>query len=140
MYLEAKTKIIFAIACLGKKLVFHTEICEFRKKRILKIGLFRRVKELSKSNQTRHAVSPVYLEAKTKKNFAIACLGKKLVFHTEICEFRKKRILKIGLFRRIKELSKSNQTGYGVYHGYLEAKTKRIFAIACLGKKLVYRT
>ena len=26
----------------------------------------------------------MYLESKTKKNFAIACLGKKLVFHTEI--------------------------------------------------------
>ena len=26
MYLERKTKRIFAIACLGKKLVFHTEI------------------------------------------------------------------------------------------------------------------
>ena len=26
MYLESKTKRIFAVACLGKKLVFHTEI------------------------------------------------------------------------------------------------------------------
>ena len=33
------------------------------------------------------------------------------------------------------KLFKSNQTGYGVYHGYLENKTKTIFAIACLGKK-----
>ena len=53
MYLECKTKRIFGIACLGKKLVFHTEICEFRKQRILKIGLFRGVKELFKSIQTR---------------------------------------------------------------------------------------
>ena len=140
MYLEAKTKRIFAIACLGKKLVFHTEICEFRKLRILKIGLFRRVKELSKSNQTRYGVSHVYLECKTKRIFVIACLGKKLVFHTEICEFRKLRILKIGLFRRVKELSKSNQTRFGVSHVYLECKTKRIFGIACLGKKLVFHT
>ena len=29
-----------------------------------------------------------------------------------------------------------NQAGYGVYHGCLECKTKRIFAIACLGKKV----
>ena len=89
MYIECKTKRIFGIACLGKKLVFHTENCEFRKLRILKIGLFRRVKELSKSNQTRYGVSQVYLECKTKRIFGIACLGKKLVFHTEICEFRK---------------------------------------------------
>ena len=26
MYLESKTKRIFAVVCLGKKLVFHTEI------------------------------------------------------------------------------------------------------------------
>ena len=35
---------------------------------------------------------------------------------------------------------KSNQTGYGVYHGQVESKTKRILAIACLGKKLVFHT
>ena len=55
---------------------------------ILKIGLYRRVQELFKSNQTRYGVSPVYLECKTERIFAIACLGKKLVFHTENREFR----------------------------------------------------
>ena len=49
-------------------------------------------------------------------------------------------ILKIGLFRRVKELFKSNQTGYGVSHGYPECKVKRIFAIACLGKKFVFQS
>ena len=87
MYLECKTKRIFGIACLGKKLVFHTEICEFRKQRILKKGLFRRVKELSKSNQTRYGVSPVYIEAKTKRIFAIALLGKKFAFQSEISTY-----------------------------------------------------
>ena len=43
----------------GKKLVFPTELFEFREKRILKKGLFHRVKELSKSNQTQYGVSPV---------------------------------------------------------------------------------
>ena len=43
---------------------------------------------LSKLNQTWYAVSLVYLESKTKRIFGIACLEKKLVFHTEICEFR----------------------------------------------------
>ena len=47
---------------------------------------------------------------------------------------------KESLFHRVKELTKSNQTGYGVYHGYLECKTKKNFAIACLGKKLALRT
>ena len=46
-------------AGLGKKLGLRTEFGEFRKKGILKIGFFHRVKELSKSNQTRYWVSPV---------------------------------------------------------------------------------
>ena len=87
MYLNCNVKRIFAIALLGKKLGCHKEIFEFREQRILKIGLFRRVKELSKSNQTRYGVSHVYLECKTKRIFAIDCVGKKLVFHTEISEY-----------------------------------------------------
>ena len=35
-------------------------------------------------NQTLYEVYPVFIECKTKRVFAIACLGKKLVFHTEI--------------------------------------------------------
>ena len=85
MYVECKTKGIFDIVCLGKKLDFHTEICYYFEYLISKIGLFHRVKELFKSNQTRYGVSHVYLEYKTKRIFGIACLGKKLDFHTEIC-------------------------------------------------------
>ena len=84
MYLEPKTKRIFAIASLGKKLGFHTEICYYFKYLILNYSIFDRVKELSKSKQTRYGVSPVYLESKTKRIFGIAWLRKKLVFHTEI--------------------------------------------------------
>ena len=56
---------------------------------ILKIGLFRRVKELCKWNQTWYGVSPVYIESETKRFFAIICLGKKLVFHTDLCNYFK---------------------------------------------------
>ena len=100
MYVESKTKEIFAIACLGKKLVCHTEISYSNNFAIiiLKIGLFRRIKELSKWNQTRYGVSPVYAESKTKRIFTIACLGKRLGFHTEICDYFKYVILKLGLF------------------------------------------
>ena len=140
MYITSKTKRVFAIDCQEKKLVFHTEICEFREYRILKIGLFHRVKDLSKLNQTGYEVYHGYLDCKTKRIFAIACARKKLVFRTEICEFREYRILKIGLFHRVKDLSKMNQIGHGVYHGYVDCKTKRIFAIAGLGKRLVFRT
>ena len=46
----------------------------------------------------------------------------------------------MGLFRRVKDLSKSNQTRYGISHVYLESKTKRILAMACLGKKFVFQS
>ena len=82
----------------------------------------------------------MYVESRTKRIFAIACLGNKLAFCTEIFEYFEYIISKIGLFHRVKELFKSNQTGYGVSHVYLEPRTKRIFAIACLGKKLVFHT
>ena len=38
-------------------------------------------------NQTQYGVSPVCLESKTERIFGIARLGKKLVFHTEICDY-----------------------------------------------------
>ena len=97
------------------------------------------LKNFLKLNKTRNRVSHVYLECKTKRIFAIDCVGRKIALHMEICYYFKQIILKIGLFRRVKELSKVNQTGYGVYLGCLEGKTKRVFAIACLGKKLVFR-
>ena len=87
VYLECKAKRFFAIACLGKKLIFHTEVCDLFKSLILIYSIFHWVKELSKSNQTWYGVSPVYIESETKSGFAIACLGKKLVFHTEILTY-----------------------------------------------------
>ena len=91
-------------------------------------------------NQTRYAVYHGQVESKTKRILAIACLGKKLVLQSEICEYFEYLISKIGLFHRVKELFKSNQTGYGVSRVYLESRTKRIFAIACLGKKFVFQS
>ena len=78
------------------------------------MGHFQRVMELSKIHQTLYRVSSVYLQCSTKGNFAIACLAKKLVFHTEICKFREKRSLTIRFFQRVKELSKSSQSQYEV--------------------------
>ena len=87
MYVESRTKRILAIACLGKKLVLQSEICEYFEYLISKIGLFHRVKELFNSNQTRYGVSRVYLKSRTKKVFAIACLEKKFVFQSEISSY-----------------------------------------------------
>ena len=42
------------------------------------------VKDLCQSNQTRYGVSHVYRDCKAKRFFGVACLGKKLAFHTEI--------------------------------------------------------
>ena len=89
MYVESKTKRIFVIARLGKKFLFQSEISTYSLILFSKILKFYRIKELSKSNQTRHGVSHLYLESKTKRIFVIACLGKKLVFHTEICNYFK---------------------------------------------------
>ena len=91
-------------------------------------------------NQTRYGVFHGYLDGKTKRIVAIACLGKKLVLQSEICEYFEYLISKIGLFHRVKELFKSNQTRYGVSRVYLESRTKRLFAIACLGKKFVFQS
>ena len=133
--MECKTKRLFAIAFLGKKLVFHTEICDYFQYLNFKYIIFHREKELFKSNQTGYGVYHGYLESISKRIFAIACLGKKLALHTEICEFCEERILKIGLFHRAKNFLKLNQTRYGVSHVYLKCKTKKMFAKACLGKK-----
>ena len=44
----------------------------------------------------------------------------------------------MGLLLRVEELFKLNQTPHGVSPVYLESKTKRIFVIACLGKKVSF--
>ena len=46
---ECWTKGIFAIACLGKNFVFHTETFEFREQRILKTGFLSSAKGVVQS-------------------------------------------------------------------------------------------
>ena len=54
----------------------------------------------------------MWLESKTERIFGIACLGKRLAFRTEICDYFQYLIFKYSIFYRVKELSKVNQTGY----------------------------
>ena len=82
----------------------------------------------------------MYLKRKTKRIFGIACLGKKFVFQSKFRLIRLFYFQKYRNFYQIKQLSKSNQTRYGVLHVYLERKTKRILGIACLGKKFVFQS
>ena len=74
-----------------------------------------------------------------KKNLWCSLSRKKFVFQSEKSTYsliiRLFYFQKIQKFYRVKELSKSNQTRYGVYHVYLERKTKRIFGIPCLQKR-----
>ena len=87
MYLESRTRRIFAIAHLGKKLVSQSEISSYLLILFSKIKKFYRVKELCKSNQNWYAVSPVYVKSRTKRIFAMACLGKKIVLQSEISSY-----------------------------------------------------
>ena len=116
MYLESKTERIFGIACLGKKLAFDTEICYYFEYFFSKIGLFDRVKELFKSNQTRYGVSPGYVECKTETIFGLACLEKKFVFQSEISTYS--LIIRLFYFQKYRNFvgsrSCSNQTKLGM--------------------------
>ena len=51
---------------------------------------------------------PFVPRVQNKKNFGIACLEKKLVVHTEICDYFQYLIFKYGIFHRVKELFKSD--------------------------------
>ena len=94
--IQSKSERIFAKACLRQNLGFHTEICEFREQRILKIGLFNGVKKLFKLNQTWNGVSLVYVECKTKKNFCYTLPATKVRF-----TYRNLRILRITIFKNM---------------------------------------
>ena len=69
------------------------------------------VKNFLKLNQTRYRVSHVYVESKTKRIFAIASLGKKLVFHTEICYYFEYFFSKIGLLIGSRSCSSRTKLG-----------------------------
>ena len=56
---------------------------------IFKKGLSLLVKSFFKLDQTRDRVSPLYIESRIKGIFALALVGKKLVFHTEIFDYFK---------------------------------------------------
>ena len=125
----------FGIACLGKQFVFQSDISAYSL--IIRLFYFQKYRNFIGSrscpNQTiRYGVSSVYLERKTKRIFVIACLQKTSYFNRKYRPIRFYTLIlfsKIQNFYRVKELSKSNQTRYGVSHVHLERKTKNIFDI-----------
>ena len=154
VYLESKTNRTFAIASLGKKLVLHTEICDYFQYLIFRFKFFIVSRNYSNTTKVGMEFPHMYLESTIKRIFCHILSRKKvsisygnlLLFRINFAIIPLKIILfrwveeLFGIFHRVKELFKSNQTGYGVYHVYLESKTNRTFAIASLGKKLVLHT
>ena len=64
-----------------------------------------------------------------------------LVFHTEVCVFLEEwRILKIGLFYRIKELFKVNQIDIPDYQYYINSNAKRMVRLTLLEKIFVFQS
>ena len=84
---------------------------------------------------------PTCIQSLKQKEFLLQLVQEKSsYFNRKYLTYSLILFSKIQKFYRIKELSKCNQTQYGVSHVYLESKTKRIFAIACLGKKFVFQS
>ena len=129
-----------SLTFLEKKFVSQSEISTFSLILFSKIEKFYRIKELFKVNQNDIPDYQYHLGCDTKRMARLAFLEKKFVFQSEISTFSLILFLKIEKFRRVKDFFKSNQTRNRVSPGYLECKTKGSFGIACLGKKLVFRT
>ena len=66
-----------------------------------------------------NAVSHGYLECKIKRFFAAGCLGKKLAFQTEVCDFFENYTFKCSFFHWVNKLFKSNQTQIETFHLHL---------------------
>ena len=83
-----------------------------------------------------------YLDCTAKRMVRVTFLEKSLYFIRKCRLIRllfAYSIFKIIEFYRVKKLFKSNQTRYGESHGHLDLKKRRIFFIACLGKKFVFQ-
>ena len=98
---------------------------------------FKLVKKLFKSIVTTNQSSPISLESKSKRIFDLACFGKKLDFQTV---FLQSVFLKYIFFKLVEELFKSIVTANQSSPISLGSKTKRIFDLACFGKKLDFQT
>ena len=79
MYVESKTKRIFAIASLGKKFAFDTEICDYFEYLISKIEKFYRVKELFSVAQLIVIDSTIQLDCNKPAVFALGSILQKVV-------------------------------------------------------------
>ena len=72
---------------------------------------------------------PMCTQSVKRKEFLVQLVCKKVHFSIGTFDFFGYSIFKKQKFYRDKELSKTNQTRYGVSHVHLERKTKNIFDI-----------
>ena len=114
-----------------------------RKCRLIRLFYFQKYRNFigsrSCSNQTKLGMMyPLCRKNLVKEGFlGIACLGKRSVFHSEICELPDQQILKMGLFYWIKEQFKMKQFYIPDYQCYFGCNSKRM---ACLTKLMSQAT
>ena len=125
------------MAYLKKKLVFQSEISTYSL--LFANSIFKNIEILLGQGVIQIEPNSVWCmpcvpRVQNEKNFWYSLPRKNLVFHTELCDYFQYLIFKYNIFHRVKELFKSKQSRYGVSHGYLVDKTKRIFGISCLEK------
>ena len=125
---------------LRKKVRFSNGFFVVLQNVFLKHIFFKLVKELFKSIVTANQSSPISLGSKSKRIFDLACLGKKLDFQTVFFVVLQNVFLKHIFFKLVKELFKSIVTANQSSPISLGSKSKRIFDLACLGKKLDFQT
>ena len=112
--------------------VFHTEICEFRDQRILKIRLSYRIMEFFKVNQIDILDFQYYLGCNVKRTARLTFLEKSSYFN------RKYRLIRLIYFQNYRNCigsrSCSNQNKLTMENPLGRAQAKRNLGIACLGK------
>ena len=113
-----------------------------RKYRLIRLFYFQKYRNFIGSrscpNLTKLGMEyPTCIQSLKQKEFLLQLVQEKSsYFNRKYLTYSLILFSKIQKFYRIKELSKCNQTRYGVSHVYLESKIERTFAIACLGKKV----
>ena len=127
MYVECISKTM-CIVCAEKKLVIHTEI--LRKYAILRIMNFKNrsffIGSKTCPNWAKLVMEyPMCIWSVKSKIFWYSSPRKKLVLHSEICDYFHYLFFMYSIFHRVKDLSKLSQTRYGVSHVYVECKTKK---------------
>ena len=105
----------------------------------LKYFFFKLVEELLKSIVTTNQSSPISLESKSK-NFWPSLLRRKVRFSNGFFVVLQNLLLKYIFFKVVKELFNSFVTTNQSSPISLGSKSKRIFDLACLGKKLDFQT